>query len=94
MGADFFDSATYPTATFTGAILADAGRYTADGVLTIKGATVPVSFPFDLTVADDKAEMSGTLTLDRRDFGIGASMADESSLGFAVDVTLSVSATR
>jgi cytochrome b561/polyisoprenoid-binding protein YceI len=94
MGADFFDSATYPTARFTGAIIAEAGSYTADGVLAIKGSEVPVRFPFDLTVAGDTAEMSGTLTLDRRDFGIGASMADESSLGFAVDVTLSVSATR
>ncbi|WP_026352200.1 cytochrome b/b6 domain-containing protein [Yoonia vestfoldensis] len=94
MGADFFDSATHPTATFTGVILADAGSYTADGTLTIKGATVPVSFPFDLTLEDDTARMSGALTLDRRDFGVGASMADESSLGFAVDVTLAVTATR
>ena len=94
MGADFFDSATYPTATFTGTILQDDAGYSADGMLTIKGASLPVSFPFDLTIAGDTAEMSGTLTLDRRDFGIGASMADESSLGFAVDVTLAVSATR
>lgn len=94
MGADFFDSATYPTATFTGAILADAGNYTADGTLTIKGATVPVSFPFDLTVDGDTAQMNGTLTLDRRDFAVGASMADESSLGFTVEVTLAVTATR
>lgn len=94
MGADFFDAATFPTATFTGAIIADAGSYTADGVLAIKGSEVPVSFPFDLVVDGDTAQMNGTLTLDRRDFGIGASMADESSLGFSVDVTLAVNATR
>ncbi|WP_322891686.1 MULTISPECIES: cytochrome b/b6 domain-containing protein [unclassified Yoonia] len=94
MGADFFDSTAHPTATFTGVILANAGSYTADGTLTIKGASVPVSFPFDLTVEGDTARMSATLTLDRRDFGVGASMADESSLGFAVDVTLAVTATR
>jgi cytochrome b561/polyisoprenoid-binding protein YceI len=94
MGADFFDSTAHPTATFTGTILEDAGSYTANGTLTIKGASVPVSFPFDLTVAGDTAQMAGTVTLDRRDFGIGASMADESSLGFAVAVTLQVTATR
>lgn len=94
MGADFFDSATYPTATFTGTIIADAGAYTADGVLVIKGAEVPVSFPFDLVVDGDTAEMNGTVTLDRRDFAIGASMADEGSLGFAVEVVLRVVAQR
>ncbi|MBQ2263498.1 MAG: cytochrome b/b6 domain-containing protein [Loktanella sp.] len=94
MGADFFDSATYPTATFTGTIIADAGAYTADGVLVIKGAEVPVSFPFDLLVDGDTAEMNGTVTLDRRDFAIGASMADEGSLGFAVEVVLRVVAQR
>ncbi len=94
MGADFFDAATFPTATFTGAIIEDAGSYTADGVLSIKDSAVPVTFPFDLTIEGDTAQMAGTLTLDRRDFGIGASMADESSLGFSVDVTLQVSATR
>jgi cytochrome b561/polyisoprenoid-binding protein YceI len=94
MGADFFDSATYPTATFTGTILEEAGSYTADGTLAIKGNAIPVSFPFDLAIDGDTAQMRGTVTLDRRDFGIGASMADESSLGFAVDVTLAVNATR
>ncbi|WP_322892662.1 MULTISPECIES: cytochrome b/b6 domain-containing protein [unclassified Yoonia] len=94
MGADFFDAATFPTATFTGTIIEEAGAYIADGVLAIKGSEMPVSFPFDLVADGDVAQMSGTLTLDRRDFGIGASMADESSLGFAVDVTLAVTATR
>ena len=90
MGADFFDAAAFPTAVFTGTIIEDDGNYTADGVLAIKGSEVPVRFPFDLVVDGDLAEMNGRLTLDRRDFAIGTSMADETSLGFGVDVVLRV----
>ena len=50
--------------------------------------------PFDLTVEGDNASMSGRLTLDRRDFKIGESMPDESSVGFAVEVTIELTATR
>ena len=38
--------------------------------------------------------MVGTVSLDRRDFAIGESMADESNLGFGVDVTINLTATR
>ena len=38
--------------------------------------------------------MSASLTLDRRDFGIGANMDDESSLAFTVDVSIALTATR
>ncbi|MCV6586337.1 MAG: cytochrome b/b6 domain-containing protein [Marinibacterium sp.] len=94
MGADFFDQAQFPTATFAAEIVKTDSGYQAAGPLTIKGASIPVVLPFTLAVDGDRAEMSGTLQLDRQDFGIGASMADESSLGFAVDVTVDLVATR
>lgn len=95
MGPDFFDNAAHPTAIFDGDIIAGAGGYTAAGTLTIKGQSLPVSFAFDLTMqGDDSAQMQASLTLDRRDFGIGASLTDESSLGFAVTVDLALSAAR
>jgi hypothetical protein len=38
--------------------------------------------------------MTGNLTLDRLDFNVGESMADESNLGFAVDVAINLTATQ
>lgn len=55
---------------------------------------MPVSMPFNVSVDGDTATMAGAIQLDRRDFTIGESMADESNLGFAVDVLISVTATR
>jgi cytochrome b561/polyisoprenoid-binding protein YceI len=94
MGADFFAADTYPVARFTGTILRDGDSHSADGTLTIRDQVQPVSFPFDLTLTGDQAVMTGSLVLDRRDFGIGATMRDESSLGFDVVVDLAVTADR
>ena len=94
MGADFFNAEAFPTTTFTANIRGADGSYTADGTLMIKEATVPVALPFTLDITGDTAQMSGNLTLDRRDFGIGQSMSDESNLAFAVDVAINLTATR
>ncbi len=94
MGADFFDADVFPTATFRADITAEGSEYLATGSLTIKDITLPVSLPFVLNLQGDTAEMAGSLALDRRDFAIGQSMADESSLGFDVAVTIMLTATR
>ena len=94
LGPDFFDAATHPTAEFNAELISQADGYTAEGTLSIRGNAVPVVMPFDLTVEGDNASMSGRLTLDRRDFKIGESMPDESSVGFAVEVTIELTATR
>lgn len=94
MGPDFFDATTFPTAVFMGDIQRGPNGYEAVGTLTIKENSVPVTLPFDLTVAEDTATMTGTLTLDRRDFGIGDSMADTSSLAFKVNVRITLTADR
>ncbi|TMM54297.1 cytochrome b/b6 domain-containing protein [Sulfitobacter sabulilitoris] len=94
MGADFFNAEAFPTATFTADILAGAEGYTAEGKLSLKDSDVPVSLPFTLAITDDTARMQGNLTLDRRDFGIGQSMKDESSVGFSVAVDVAVTASK
>lgn len=97
MAPDYFDAATHETARFQAEIARSgegAQGYAATGTLTLKGATVPVTLPFDLDIAGDVATMTGGLTLDRRDFGIGAQMTDAGQLGFAVDVSVSLSAAR
>jgi len=93
-GPDFFDVETFPTATFSGQIDKTSGGYVATGPLTIRDHSIDVTLPFDLTLTDGTAEMTGTLPLSRLDFGVGTSMPDETSVGFAVDVTVSLKATR
>lgn len=94
MGPDFFDQSVFPTAVFKAQLIRNEGRYFAEGTLSIKDKTMPVSFPFDLGITDGVAQMSGTVQLDRRDFGIADAMADESNLGFTVVVSLMLTAKR
>ena len=94
-GGDFFDVNTHPVAVFEAAIArVDGADHVAEGTLTLTGSTVPVTLPFTLTIEGDTAVMSGAATLDRRDFGIGASYDDESSVGFTVEVAVDLTATR
>ncbi len=77
-GAEWFDAAAHPTATFrTTRIRARDGGYEARGDLTIKGETRSVDLPFRLTIDGDRAAMTGALTIDRRDFNVGAGAADD-----------------
>ena len=94
MGPDFFNASEFPTATFLADILPITDGYEAQGTLTIKGQSMPVTLPFGLSIEGDTASMTGALTLDRRSFNVGETMADESSLAFAVGVNVSLTATR
>ena len=94
MGPDFFDSATFPTAQFTADLNPVVDGYEAVGTLTLKDRTVPVTLPFSLSLTDGIAQMNGSAALDRRDFGIGDNMKDESSLKFNVSVKIELEAMR
>jgi polyisoprenoid-binding protein YceI len=91
---EFFDVATHPTAIFVADILPGPTGYVAEGTLILRGVAQPIALPFALEITGDQARMAGTVTLDRRDFGMGASYGDESSVGFAVGVTVDLLATR
>jgi len=94
MGADFFNTEAFPTATFQADINVAADGYIAAGTLTIKDQSMPVELPFTLTLQDDTAQMTGTTTLDRRNFGIGETVTDETTLAFSVTVNIDLTATR
>ncbi|HKK71984.1 MAG TPA: YceI family protein [Candidatus Krumholzibacteria bacterium] len=75
--ADFFDVETYPTLTFESTkVEMDGDNYVLHGNLTMHGVTQPVEIPFEFhgTATDPwgntKAGFSGTVTIDRKDFGI------------------------
>lgn len=94
MGADFFDTTTFPTAHFSGDITRHDTGYTATGPLTIRDKILPVTLEFDLIFDGDTAMMVGTLPIARLDFDIGKSMPDESSLGFGVTLNIALTATQ
>ena len=60
----------------------------------IRDTSLPVTLPFDLTLDGDSAQMTGKLSLNRLDFGVGSTMPDETSLGFGVDIFIDLRATR
>jgi polyisoprenoid-binding protein YceI len=70
---DFFSVAKFATASFklTKATKgAKDGEYTVTGDLTIKGKTLPVSFPVMITEAGGNVTVSGDLTFDRAKYDI------------------------
>ncbi|GHC46438.1 cytochrome b/b6 domain-containing protein [Neogemmobacter tilapiae] len=94
-GPEFFDVATHPKAIFTADLLAQAdGTYLAKGELDLHGIKAPLDLPFALTIDGDKAMMTATTTLDRRDYQMGAAYPDESSVGFVATVTVNLTANR
>lgn len=93
-GSDFFDVAQFPQAVFTAPIDVVEGGYIAKGTLSLRGVSIPVELPFSLQIEGDRAVMQGTTRLDRRDYKMGASYNDESTVGFGVTVTIDLVANR
>ena len=74
---------------------AEDGSFVAKGTLALAGAEAPVTLPFDLTIDEDRASMTGQATLERLDWGIGASeYPDGGSLGLDVTVDVAIEAVR
>lgn len=94
MGPDFFDAAQFQTAIFKADLITGVDGFLAEGTLSIKEKTVPISMPFRLSTTGDDANVTAQITLDRRNFGIGENMPDESSLAFAVDISVNLTAVR
>lgn len=92
--ADFFDVAQFPQAVFTAPIEVTDGDYIAKGSLSLRGITVPVELPFTLQIDGERAVMQGSTRLDRRDYKMGESYADESTVGHGVTVNIDLVANR
>ncbi|CTQ50926.1 cytochrome b/b6 domain-containing protein [Jannaschia donghaensis] len=93
-GAEFLSAGEFPTATYTADIRSEGAGYVADGTLALRGVEVPLTLPFTLEIVDDTATMTGQTALDRRDFGMGETYPDESSVGFAVTLDVALTAVR
>lgn len=72
--AEWFDSKSFPNATFTSTGFVKTGdkTYQANGNLTIRDKTVPVQLTFTLkNYSADKLNLEGSTTLKRTAFGLG-----------------------
>jgi cytochrome b561 len=93
--AEWFDAEGHPTAEFrTTSIRRSRSGYEAVGRLTIKGHAQPLTLPFTLTIDGDHARMSGRLTINRRDFGIGVHSDANDMISQNVTISVRVDATR
>jgi cytochrome b561/polyisoprenoid-binding protein YceI len=95
-GAEWFDVANHPTATFrTERIERHGDGYRARGTLTIKGRPVDVRLPFTLTINGDSAVMDGEMSLRRRDADLGMeSDPDAEWVSEDIDIAVHVEAAR
>jgi polyisoprenoid-binding protein YceI len=91
---DWFNIATFPSATFESASITNTGpdkvgleTFEAKGKLTILGVTREVVLPFTLKTDGDNTHASGTLALKRLDYGMGA-LIDPNSAMVSNDVTV------
>ncbi|NAV96712.1 YceI family protein, partial [Salmonella sp. hn-h2] len=71
-GPDFFDVAKFPTAHFVTTGFRDVGgKVIADGQLTLRGVTKPVSLTVDFKPQGSGATLDVSGNLKRLDFNVG-----------------------
>lgn len=81
---EWFHTSKYPQAVYevSNVKKLSAGKYQADGTLTIKDISVPVPLEFDLVIDGTKAIATINAELTRTAFNLGQkSFADESAVG-------------
>ena len=71
-GSDFFNAAKFPQARFASTKFRALGanRYAADGMLTLRGVSRPVTLAFTWTPGA-RPVLAGQATVKRLDFGVG-----------------------
>lgn len=96
-GAQGFETSRFPAARFESTRFArqSAERYVAEGTLTIRGISRPITLPFTLVLADGTAHMTGTAHVLRTDFGLGqGEWAAPAPVAHDVAITVDLTATR
>ncbi|HSM95996.1 MAG TPA: YceI family protein [Rhizomicrobium sp.] len=92
-----FDAARFPAAHFvtTGFTHKSGNDYVAQGMLTLKGVTKPVTLPFKLVIDGKKAHMAGTAVVMRNQFGVGSGeWAVPATVAWDVKVNIDITATQ
>ena len=74
--SDFFNVLAFPVISFQSTqitALANQLGYRMQGILTIKGVSKPISFPFQAIKEKSGYRFTGEMQLNRLDFGVGES---------------------
>lgn len=91
-GSQWFDTANYPVVRFVAdEISGDDGGYVAQGTLTIRETSQPLTLPFAVVAEGGRAVAEAEVTVDRHAFGLGG---EGNSVSSIVTVTLHVEADR
>ena len=103
-GKDFFDSAAFPDMTFKSAKIKRGknGSYIADGSLTIKGVTKPVTLTFTPSAPQKgpkgewHAGMDTKTTINRKDFGLtwNGVIEGTQAVGDMVEISIDLEAVK
>lgn len=94
-GPEWFNAAAHPNAVFRSTEFRRSGNgYIAEGELTIRGRTRDYELPFSITINGDRAVMTSTSQVDRRDFDIGKDTDADDMISRDIDLTIRVEATR
>lgn len=94
---DWFNARAFPRATFAAKQFKSLGngRFQAIGTLTIRNVSRPVVMPFQLMVNGNVAQMRGSVTIDRRWFGVGqGQFATPDAVAANVMVNIAIRATK
>lgn len=91
--ADFFRTSLFPKATWRSTAISRTGpgSYSADGTLSLKGASKPQSLAFTLSGAGERRSVTGSAKLNRTEFGVGEG-SSAGGLDKAVSLTFSFEA--
>jgi polyisoprenoid-binding protein YceI len=93
----FLDAPHFPRATFVARHFTalGGGRYQADGLLTLRGVSKPLSLPFTLTIQGAQAKMAGAVGINRLAFGVGqGEWKATTTIPAAVTVSVAITARR
>jgi polyisoprenoid-binding protein YceI len=89
--ADFFDSGTHPTITFTADRIEPAGQVVAvSGTLTVRGQSRPVRFAAVPSVTgDDEIRLAAEVQVNRADFGLTWNAMGLTSMNNSIEIQAS-----
>lgn len=93
---DWFFTSKFPQAVFQSTTIRKTGeqQFAADGNLTIRGISKPVTLPFTLKTEGNMTRAEGELMLMRQDFGLGGSQwKDDRWIAYPVAVRYTILAT-
>lgn len=93
--SEWFDETKFSTAEFSATKFRALGgnQYAADGTLTLKGVTQPLTLDFTLDIKDAEAHVVGSAKINRMSFGVGAH-TEAAYVGPEVAVKINLKAVR